>query len=123
MADWRSSKSLRLVAFYGIFASFFLMSGIFQQVENYSQLPLANWNQWLAVFFRFFFSYLIAQFLLFSLWPKRMNRGIKVEVDQNEEPPSLYDLFDDSEVKKVKPETNQKMSRRERFKRAMGSNN
>ena len=123
MADWRSSKLLRLVAFYSIFASFFLMSGIFQQVENYSQLPLANWNQWLAVFFRFFFSYLIAQFLLFSLWPKGVNRGIKVEVDQNEEPPSLYDLFDDSEVKKVKPETNQKMSRRERFKRAMGSNN
>jgi len=65
----------------------------------------------------------MSHFLIFSLWPRKYSKGIKVEVDEdkNEEAPSLFDLFDESEVKKVKPEAGQKLSRRERFKKAMRS--
>ena len=62
---------------------FFFMLWMFQVSTEPSQLPLAGASSWLTVFNRFF-RYLLAQFLLFSLWPRSQETKVKVDFDEEE---------------------------------------
>lgn len=116
-------RVFRLLLVYALFGFFFMLSGMFQVSTEPSQLPLAGASSWLTVFSRFFLSYLLAQFLLFSLWPRSQETKVKVDFDE-EEPPSLFDLLDQEDIKKEEPPTDgkaKKTSRRDRFRKAMRS--